>query len=485
MKDRKNEFIEGNKTICQDDCDFSDYDFINQYAKCKCSIKESPKSILDLKINKTKLYENFIDIKNIANIKILACYKVLFRKNSLKKNIACFSVLPIILLHLIAIIIFYSKEKKKINKKINDIIFAIRNWYLVKAEKKGKGDMNILETKKKIRGRNKQLLTTKETRKRKLISSIKNNNKVLSISSRFDNHAEDTSKKKKKLQKKKRNKINLINNNLFKNRIFKASKKKKGGKSDNNNDIFNKKISKEKIVKKAKKIMEYNNEELNNLSYNLAKKYDKRKFCKYYLSLVKTRHVIIFSFFYNNDYNARIIKIDLFFISFVIYFTINAVFFDDNTMHKIYEDEGSFNIVYQLPQIVYSSLISFVLDMFLKLLSLSEANILVLKKNKEKKELDKREKSLNKTLNIKFCFYFIISTILLTFFWYYLSMFCAIYRNTQYHLIKDTLISFGLSLIYPFGIHLLPAMLRIPALSNRRKKRDFLYKISLFFQMLA
>ena len=49
-------------------------------------------------------------------------------------------------------------------------------------------------------------------------------------------------------------------------------------------------------------------------------------------------------------------------------------------------------------------------------------------------------------------------------------MFCAIYSNTQLHLVKDTLISFGLSLLYPFGIYLLPGIFRIPALSNRNKK---------------
>ncbi len=63
-------------------------------------------------------------------------------------------------------------------------------------------------------------------------------------------------------------------------------------------------------------------------------------------------------------------------------------------------------------------------------------------------------------------------------------MFCAIYINTQYHLIKDTLISFGLSLIYPFGIYLLPGLLRIPSLSNHKNKKEYLYEISKFIQMI-
>ena len=153
-------------------------------------------------------------------------------------------------------------------------------------------------------------------------------------------------------------------------------------------------------------------------------------------------------------------------------------------MHKIYEDEGSFNFIYQLPQIIYSSLISNVLDILLKLLALSEGNILDYKKNKDKKDLGKRKNELNNKLKIKFILYFIIGFLLLLFFWYYLSMFCAIYRNTQYHLIKDTLISFGLSLIYPFAIYLLPGIFRIPALSDRNNKRNWIYNISLLSQFL-
>ena len=148
--------------------------------------------------------------------------------------------------------------------------------------------------------------------------------------------------------------------------------------------------------------MKYNDEEKNNLKYELALKYDKRTYIEYYISLLKTKHLFIFSFFNNEDYNSRIIKIGLFFISFIIYYSVNALFFNDNTMHKIYEDEGSFNFIYQLPQIAYSSLISTVLNILLKLLALPQATILVYKKNKNKNDLDKRTEDLmiNSILNL-------------------------------------------------------------------------------------
>ena len=81
--------------------------------------------------------------------------------------------------------------------------------------------------------------------------------------------------------------------------------------------------------------MVFSDEEKNLSLYELAKKYDKRSFCVYYLSLIKTKHNLVFSFFRTNDYNSQIIKIDIFFVGFAIYYTVNALFFDDKTMHKL------------------------------------------------------------------------------------------------------------------------------------------------------
>ena len=63
-------------------------------------------------------------------------------------------------------------------------------------------------------------------------------------------------------------------------------------------------------------------------------------------------------------------------------------------------------------------------------------------------------------------------------------MFGDIYKNSQYHLLEDTLISFGLSQLYPFGIYLIPGFFRIPALSDSNKKRECLYKFSKILQIL-
>ena len=48
-------------------------------------------------------------------------------------------------------------------------------------------------------------------------------------------------------------------------------------------------------------------------------------------------------------------------------------------MHKIYVDSGVFNLNYQLPQIIYSYLISSAINLIIEYLSLSENTIISIK----------------------------------------------------------------------------------------------------------
>ena len=119
----------------------------------------------------------------------------------------------------------------------------------------------------------------------------------------------------------------------------------------------------------------------------------------------------------------------------------------------------------------------------MKLLSLSQSDILKIKR-RNKLDSQHKIKSVLKRLKIKFTIFFILSFLFLILFWYYLSCFCAIYKNTQIILVEDTLISFLLSLVYPFGIYFLPGIFRIPSLKDAKNNRICLYEISKIIQLI-
>jgi hypothetical protein len=211
-----------------------------------------------------------------------------------------------------------------------------------------------------------------------------------------------------------------------------------------------------KLNMQMKRIMKAVDKEINSLPYDKALQYDKRTFLQYYFSLLRTKHLLIFSFYPSNDYNSMITKRYLFFFSFALYFTINALFFTDKTMHKIYEDKGMFNIIYQIPQIVYSTLLSSISTVIVQHFALTEENILNIKNQTKTEKIASAYARAIKFTFIKFIAFSFFNIIFLLIFWYYLACFCAVYKNTQVHLISDTIISFGLSLVYPLGINLIP-----------------------------
>ena len=218
------------------------------------------------------------------------------------------------------------------------------------------------------------------------------------------------------------------------------------------------------------------------MKYDDALKYDKRNYSQYYMALIKYKQLIIFTFYTYQDYNSKTIKIYLFFFLLAFNLTINALFLYDSTMHKIYIDQGKFDFIYNLPKMILSSLISSIIKIIINYLSLTEKSILGLKK-----DLNEIKNNLTKLFEffiVKFIILFALAFAFLLFFWFYISCFCYVYNNTQIHLIKDTLISFGISLLFPFGASLLPVIFRIPALRAEKHNQGCIYDISKILQLI-
>ena len=115
---------------------------------------------------------------------------------------------------------------------------------------------------------------------------------------------------------------------------------------------------------------------------------------------------------------------------------------------------------------------------------MTDKDILEVKKQKNRENALKRKEEKLKCMKIKFSIFFILIFILLVAFWYYLTCFNAIYKNTQVYLIENTFISFGFSLSYPFIINIFPSMMRMISLHSDNKDQDFLYKLSKIIQII-
>ena len=494
LSDRHEDFVENNMTLCEEDCTFLRYDYANNKSICSCEIKIKLPFISEITIDKNKLYDSFTDLKNIANVYILKCYKILFTKKGLIKNYGSYILMGIILIYIICFIIFFSCDFQRFKTKIDFIIYAKENYKRLKvigrtANKKGK----------KSKNKNINLININPTTINENIinNNIININGKKSKKSRMKKNNFDKSKNKSARTQSIILRENKNDNNQ-ENKKENKKRKKKNKKKKLNTNIKNKQLSKnngainleEKLnisglddkqkYKLCKKELSKDDYEMNHLAYEIAKKDDKRTYFLYYFSIMRTNHIFVFSFI-SNDYNIKTIKIILFFFIVSINFTVNALFFNDSTMRVIYREKEKFDIIYQIPQIMYSSLISGILTALLKFLALTESAILNIKYEKNLSILSLRKNVILLGIKRKLISFFIISFFFLLFFWYYIACFCVVYKNTQIHLIKDFVFSFAVSLLYPFLIYFFPGIFRICAL---RKKKKYMYKFSQILQVI-
>ena len=533
LMDRLNIFYDSIRNIylCQDGCEFILYNEISKRSKCNCNIQRDPTitNIKDIIFDKKQLVNNvLLTSLKFSNFKVMKCYQLIFSLNGQIGNIGSYILLSIIFILIILMICYYNKGNKQLYEFIQIVIKQrflnkkksqrnktevlkgrIKNNKISKSKVFNFSDKNLMiKTKTKKDSKNKK---KKERNEKKDI--FKNSNKIknmkktnfppkkgnilfLSPSSHTKNSKNDSLNillKKDNLSKSVRKKnIKFLLNNEKNNSKDKSNKNKSktGEKKNvkiinyvNNVNIFNN-TKKDRLFMETKNdlvknlALGLNDEEMNSLSYKQALILDKRTYFQYYCSLLRKKHIIIFTFYPNNDYNLAFIKLSLFLISFSLYMTINGFFFTDNTMHKIMIDNGKYNFIFQIPQILYSTVISAICNMILKRLSLSELHILSIKYEKNIKTAQSKSKKILSCLKIKFIIFFIISFLFMFFFWYFISGFCAVYKNTQLILIDNTLISFLVSMIYPFGLNLFPGFFRIPSLRAKNKNKPCLYRIS-------
>ena len=468
LSDRKNNFVNNNLTLCEEGCNFNGYK--DGKASCSCDVKtNSTAKIGDIVFDKNKLFESFTNFKNLANIKVLKCYKLIFNLNKFKHNYANFILIPIIILFLITFFIFYCHDYYKLKKILDLIVFFKLNFNLVK---------KFLERKKKeeqIKLKNKKIMENEKNpttlyNKKGIVEDLNypppiylkflelHKKKILNDTGKHSNKFHKFEKVKiNSIPKSKRN-PKLMSNIIETNSYMNSTKfflVKNNETTNEKNNIVNKKdypynMTENQMYEMFLTIYKKSDSEMNELSYNGAIKIDKRTYFEYYLSLLRTKHLIIFSFWPAFDYNSQILKIFLFFFNFTLSFVVNALFFNDETMHKIYEDKGAFDFIYNIPQILLSSLISGFINGLMETLALTDSIFIGFKEIINIKNIIIKKRKALKTIKIKILLFFIITLLLLIFFWYYLACFCAVYKNTQLHLIKDAVISFGTSIITPF-----------------------------------
>ena len=453
LTDRIDYIYYNEDTKCQSNCLYTQYTMESKYISCSCSIneevnKEHKKSD---KFNPKKIYESFYEVLKYSNYDIIKCYKIILNIKVITINLGSLIVILYFICYLICLFIFIFrgiipiriklrnnlyKERKNFNLYIK---FNINKLLFPPIKKKPNPKFNF---KKGIQNRNKIIFN------KNIIQLNINRN------SNFDY---------------------IKNINSYSSSSFNAVGKLPYEKY--NDPKINGTIKSNNRLDEKKSKIEYSDYELNELEYERAIKLDKRTLCQLYCAILKREHLIIFTFFNCDDYNLLSVKVSRCIFLMVGDMALNVFFFSDDSMHKLFLTYGKYDFIQQIPQITYSTIISQIIEVFLCYLSLTDTYIYLLKKNLVKRNI-RSIKSIIKYIRIKLVMYFIFLFIFFSIYWYIISVFCGVYRNTQIAFIKDSIISFTIGLIYPFVLYFISASLRICSLRSSKKDCKCLYNFS-------
>ena len=468
LQDRIDYIYNNIDSQCQSNCRFLNYVSGSKYINCTCNV-EREKNVevkyID-KLNSKTVLQSFYYVLKYSNYKILKCYKLVFVSTVLSKNKGSIFIFILFILYCICLLVYMKKGIKPLKLGIEDFLKEFID---------DDGKINIYKSTlffpppKNLRSslKGKERKEGKEPKQKDSTKTLKqfHNERV----AKFDD------KEPQRLNSK--------------SQFFKEKKKER--KYSSSKDIIHSQKNSTKERKSKFRIRETNSEikleekqdqknfddfELNELEYPDAVKYDKRNWLKTYWGLLKREHRIIFTFFIFNDYNMFVVKMSKFIFLLATDMAMNFFFFSDSTMHKIFLDYGKYNFVQQIPQILYSTVVSQIIEVFLCFLSLTDTHIYEIKQL----ELNERNKKvimdIFKCIEIKLFFYFLFAFICFLGYWYIVACFCAVYTNTQIIFIKDSLMSSLMSFLYPFILYTIPSAFR--KCSIRCKNNKCLYKFS-------
>ena len=448
------------EVTCPQNCNLLLYMEQNNYLKCQCEINNEDINT-DNSVNLNK-YSNFdylfINDYKYRSYKTMKCVNLVFDNKIFRKNAGGILVLLFFIAHLAFMGLYIYQNMSPIKACISEIIDNKKNNNL--------NSFDIHKVKKRrIENKHTENECTNKANPPKNGDLDNNDIEVVKYNKNKDDKVEIHSIKsndiiKPKLSQKYETE-NILNTNL-KIEIEENAEKKE-----------------ETNPQETPKLEHY---QLYKLDFSEAILLDKRDYLTTYLSTLKREQLIMFIILSWNDYNLFYLKINRLIFLLCTEMTLNALFFADQTIHKLYIEDGEYNFGQSFPHIIYSLLITHVLEILLCYLTMTDIHIYHIKSLKKSEQTAGKAFEILKLIKIKIIIFFIFTGLLFIFYWYCVSAFCAVYQKTQGYFILNSFLSFIFELIDPFIIYALIILLRKLALKYHDKKgMIWVYKISRIF----
>lgn len=196
-------------------------------------------------------------------------------------------------------------------------------------------------------------------------------------------------------------------------------------------------------------------EELNELSYEEAIIEDKRAFFIFYLSLVSDKQMIFDTINKSSPFYPLTLRLVMLVFTIMTFFFLNAFFFTEDYISQRFNSDADFDILYimnnEFEKSVYASVVCLFISKIMLLITNFDSRFyqILRKSNKELSNCEEKIYSLIFSYKFIVKIFLIIISILICLYWYFLLIFCSVYKTIQFGWIESSLISISFNLIFP------------------------------------
>jgi len=433
IKDRIKLFYP-NVTFCEDGCSNIGVNLTSMKAICECKMKDILSGRKD--VAKFIGLEDFTEFFEEISLNVITCYKTIIQLKYFVKCYGGFITMFFIIIQTIYVIIAIRKSIVKMK--------VITFWILENYN-------NFLNSHR--------IITSPPKRKKKSPHIV--------IYSENSNSQNDTKYKLNQFKStfEPKNSNNKINS-------FEDSKIRNDFNNLNIKSNINLKISEDKKID----LEEYLLTSLDDLDFDKAVVKENRTFCGMFFDRLIVKQMIINLFYSNNWIIPRSIKIILFIIKIDLYIVVNALFYNEDYISNLYYSNKKETFLSFIPRslnrIIYTSLVSTVLDFMISLLFPTEhkiKNILIRKKNNIKEMKIKIIESMKKIIN-NYYILIILSYVITIISWFYISCFNNVYPYIKNEWIKSSIVIIVVKQIISFAGCFLFTILRFVSIKLKSEK---------------
>jgi hypothetical protein len=235
---------------------------------------------------------------------------------------------------------------------------------------------------------------------------------------------------------------------------------------------------------------------LTNYNYEEAIKNENRSFCRIFFIYLIAKENSLNLIFLKLPLELMPLRICLFIFNYACDFSLNALFYLNDNISDKYRYQGQFRILFSVINnitiTIASSIATFFIvhafqylthssnkieDLFREQEKLLRADKSYKVKDSTKMKIQNEIVKILKCLKIKIIIFIIFEFSFLIFFFYYVTIFCQIYQNTQLSWLLDSILSYVLSILFTLVLSFLCTIFYKISLNNKRR---ILYRILIF-----